>query len=122
MNNKKSRGNFGRVSLSRYHRVASDAVQGCFYRRSLCKAQQLSIEMQRGSSVQYFAPGGNQFVGDCMPWYHDGTFHLFYLLDEGHHQGLGGLGGHQWAHASTRDLVRWQHHPLALPLAEPWEG
>jgi beta-fructofuranosidase len=72
--------------------------------------------------VQYFAPGGDQFVGDCMPWYHDGTFHLFYLLDEGHHQGLGGLGGHQWAHASTRDLVRWQHHPLALPLAEPWEG
>jgi hypothetical protein len=72
--------------------------------------------------VQYFAPGGNQFVGDCMPFFHDGAFHLFYLLDEGHHRGLGGLGGHQWAHASTRDLVEWQHHPLALPIAEAWEG
>ena len=46
-----------------------------------------------------------------MPFFHDGVFHLYYLLDENHHQGLGGLGGHQWAHASTADLRHWEHHP-----------
>lgn len=73
-------------------------------------------------SMQYFKPAGEFFVGDCMPFYHDGVFHLYWLLDEKHHQALGGLGGHQWAHMSTTDLVTWQHHPLALGITEPWEG
>lgn len=72
--------------------------------------------------MQYFSPGQGRFVGDCMPFFHDGVFHLYYLLDQGHHQGRGGLGGHQWAHASTVDLRGWQHHPLALPVEEEWEG
>lgn len=57
-----------------------------------------------------------------MPFWHDGVFHLYYLLDENHHQGRGGLGGHQWAHATTRDLRNWMHHPLALAIDEEWEG
>lgn len=57
-----------------------------------------------------------------MPFSHDGVFHLFYLLDENHHQGNGGLGGHQWAHASSRDLLHWQHHPLALAIDTPEEA
>ncbi len=72
--------------------------------------------------MQYYRPPGSFFVGDCMPFYHEGVFHLYYLLDENHHQSKGGLGAHQWAHASTRDLVHWQHHPLALPITEEWEG
>ncbi len=56
-----------------------------------------------------------------MPFFHDGTFHLFYLLDENHHQGKNGLGGHQWAHASSTDLVHWSHHPLAIAIDEDWE-
>jgi len=71
---------------------------------------------------QYWRPGGNQFVGDCMPFWHDGVFHLYYLLDEEHHRARGGLGRHQWAHASTADLVHWEHHPLALPVEHDWEG
>ena len=72
--------------------------------------------------MQYFKPAGDFFLGDCMPFAHEGLFHLFYLLDESHHKGLGGLGGHQWAHASTTDLVHWAHHPLALPISADWEG
>ncbi len=72
--------------------------------------------------MQYFKPPGDHFAGDCMPFFHDGVFRLYYLLDEGHHQALGGLGGHQWAQASTGDLVNWEHHPLALPLDREWEG
>lgn len=71
--------------------------------------------------MQYWKPQGAFFVGDCIPFWHDGVYHLFYLLDENHHQGLGGMGGHQWAHVSTRDLRRWEHHPLALPLDLPFE-
>jgi hypothetical protein len=72
--------------------------------------------------MQYFKPEGDLFVGDCMPFFHEGTFRLFYLLDEGHHGALGGLGGHQWAQASSPDLVRWEHHPLAIPITEDYEG
>lgn len=72
--------------------------------------------------MQYFKPPGDFFVGDCMPFFHAGVFHLYYLLDEQHHQALQGLGGHQWAHASTTDLVNWQHHPLALPITAATEG
>jgi beta-fructofuranosidase len=70
----------------------------------------------------YYRPRENQFVGDCMPFYHNGIFHLFYLLDEHHHRARSGLGGHQWAHASTTDLRTWEHHPLAIPVEEEWEG
>ena len=68
--------------------------------------------------MNYWKPEGNFFAGDCMPFSENGTFHLYYLLDQGHHNHpiVGWLGGHQWAHASTRDLVHWTHHPLALPL------
>jgi len=54
--------------------------------------------------MQYFRPQAPYFVGDCMPFFHEGTFHLYYLQDENHHQAKGGLGGHQWAHASSPDL------------------
>jgi hypothetical protein len=72
--------------------------------------------------MQYFKPQGDFFVGDCMPFYHDGVFRLYYLIDEGHHQALGGLGGHQWAQASSRDLVHWTHYPLAIPITHEREG
>jgi hypothetical protein len=72
--------------------------------------------------MQYFKPDGGFFVGDCMPFCHAGTFRLFYLLDENHHGALGGLGGHQWAQASSRDLVHWEHHPLAIGITEDREG
>ena len=54
-----------------------------------------------------------------MPYWDGETFHLFYLLDRDHHAEQGGIGGHQWAHASTTDLVQWTHHPLALPVGLP---
>ena len=57
--------------------------------------------------MQYFKPAGDFFVGDCRPFWHDGVFHLYWLLDEQHHQTLGGLGrrSDRWddpAHTSTR--------------------
>jgi beta-fructofuranosidase len=74
-------------------------------------------------SLQYWKPlGYNTNVGDCMPFYHDGTFHLFYLFDRRHHGSKYGMGAHQWAHASSRDLVHWTHHPMAIPITDEFEA
>lgn len=70
--------------------------------------------------MQYWKPESDEeFAGDMMPFWDGNRFHLFYLLDRRHHAEQGGLGGHQWAHASTEDLVQWEHHPLALPVGAP---
>jgi hypothetical protein len=74
------------------------------------------------ASMQYWKPRGyNAWAGDCMPFYHDGTFHLFYLFDRRHHGSKWGQGAHQYAHASTKDLIHWEHHPLAVPIVRQWE-
>lgn len=69
-------------------------------------------------NVNYWKPAGNVFAGDCMPFYHKGVFHLYYLWDIGHHNHplFGSLGGHQWAHMTSKDLVNWEHHRIALDL------
>jgi len=75
--------------------------------------------------MRYFKPDDPKLsAGDCIPFAHDGVFHLYYLLDEGHHNHpiVGGFGGHQWAHASSRDLKAWTHHPLAIPCDYSCEG
>ncbi|MCX5685338.1 MAG: hypothetical protein NT049_16905, partial [Planctomycetota bacterium] len=73
-------------------------------------------------SMQYYKPPDPFNVGDTLPFFHDGVFHFYYLLDRGHHGAKGGLGAHQWAHASSTDLVRWQDHPLAVPITDEGEG
>jgi hypothetical protein len=72
---------------------------------------------------QYWRPRGfNAHVGDCMPFFHEGRFHLFYLFDRRHHASKWGLGAHQWAHVSTTDLRQWEHHPLAISITDEMEG
>ena len=73
-------------------------------------------------SMQYFRPHNQFNVGDTLPFFHDGTFHFYYLLDRGHHSAKGGQGAHQWAHTSSRDLVHWTGHPLAIPITHDQEG
>lgn len=47
------------------------------------------------TGMQYFKPHQeNLSVGDCMPFFHNSVFHLFYLLDEDHHCKNDGLVGH----------------------------
>ena len=66
--------------------------------------------------MQYYQPSDEHlFVGDPMPFFHDGVYHFYYLIDPDHHQANNRIGGAQVAHASTRDLVNWALHPLAIP-------
>lgn len=80
-----------------------------------------AVLISRG--LQYWRPEGhNTGVGDCMPFWHDGVFHLFYLFDRRRHKSKHGFGAHQWAHVSSPDLVHWADHEMAIPITEQWEG
>jgi beta-fructofuranosidase len=80
----------------------------------------LGPEPQR---IQYSRPRGfNTHAGDAMPFYHNGTFHLFFLFDRRQHHSKWRLGAHQWAHISSTDLIHWKHYPLALSIEHEWEG
>lgn len=60
---------------------------------------------RRINSLQYFNPiGSNLFVGDAIPYFYNDTYYLFWLLDSAHHSSRYGLGGHQWAVSTTKDL------------------
>ena len=92
---------------------------------SLSKAQ-LSVRydpsIQPTTSMQYFKPvGNNLFVGDCIPFYHNGTYYLYWLIDSAHHHALNGLGGHQWVLSTTKDLKTWTNYPIVLGIDEEWE-
>lgn len=77
--------------------------------------------IQQKIDMQYFKPSGDLFVGDCIPFFHEGTFYLYWLLDSAHHAALNGLGGHQWALSTTIDLKNWKHYPIVLGIDEEWE-
>ena len=73
-------------------------------------------------NAEGWRPGGGVYVGDCMPYSHDGRYHVLYLKDRHRHQSKFGRGAHQWEHISTGDFVTWQIHPMAVPITEAWEG
>lgn len=76
---------------------------------------------QPTNTMAYFKPAGNLFVGDCIPFYHKGTFYLYWLIDSGHHSALNGLGGHQWVLSTSKDLKTWKQYPVVLGIDEEWE-
>lgn len=86
---------------------------------------QLSVRydptIQSTGNIDYFKPKGNLFVGDCIPFFHDGKYYLYWLLDSAHHKALGGLGGHQWALSVSSDLKTWKQYPVVLGIDEAWE-
>ena len=57
-----------------------------------------------------------------MPFSDGDTFHLFYLKDRHQHKAKWGKGAHQFAHISTRDMVHWKQHPVAVEITHQWEG
>ncbi len=78
--------------------------------------------LQSTESMQYFSPKGDHlYVGDAIPFYHDSTYYLYWLIDSAHHSALDGLGGHQWVVSTTKDLKTWEHHPIAIGINEEWE-
>lgn len=59
----------------------------------------------------HFTPERNWMNDPNGMVFADGVFHLFYQYNP-----QGDKWGHMsWGHATSRDLVRWEHQPLALP-------
>ncbi|MDO4582675.1 MAG: LamG-like jellyroll fold domain-containing protein [Planctomycetia bacterium] len=75
-----------------------------------------------GENLQYWRPPNEYGVGDCMPFTHDGVFHLVYLLDKKRHGAKNGFGAHQWIQATSRDLIHWEHQPFVVPITRQNEG
>lgn len=109
-----------------WHRPLADAeIVAISGGEAVAKARELAILGPLATQMQYYrARGHNSKAGDCFPIYHDGTYHLFYLIlrRNMHSKWDGGHGGLEVHHASTRDLVRWEHHPVSVPITEPWEA
>lgn len=77
--------------------------------------------IQSTTSMQYFKPKGDLFVGDCIPFSKDGVYYYYWLLDSAHHRSLNGLGGHQWVLSTSSDLRNWKQYPIVLGIDEEWE-
>lgn len=74
------------------------------------------------TNAEGWKPEENVFVGDCMPYTHDGVYHVLYLKDRHHHKSKWRKGAHQWSHISTKDFVTWEIHPMAIEVDDPKEG
>lgn len=73
-------------------------------------------------NAEGWKPEEKIFVGDCMPYCHNGIYHVLYLKDRHHHHSKWGLGAHQWSHISTNDFVNWNIHPMAVEIDDSNEG
>lgn len=87
------------------------------------QAKEMTMEYGTVDNAQYWAPElGKNNVGDCMPFADGNVYHLFYLKDRRQHKSKWGKGAHQFAHISTRDMVHWEEHPVAVEITHQWEG
>ena len=75
-------------------------------------SQTVTEQMTTGASL-HFRPSEGIFA-DAIPFFWKGTYHVFYLR-------AGVAGGTPWGHISSKDLVHWQEHPMALALGAPDE-
>lgn len=72
--------------------------------------------------ADFYTPHGfNTSVGDVMTFFHDGVYHLIYLIDRRHHGSRGGKGAHYLAHLTTRDLITWEEQEPIAEIERPYE-
>ena len=80
------------------------------------------IPLRTVRTAQGFRPAPGVNVGDCMPMADGDTLRIYYLYDRRHHGAKWGLGAHQWAQLTTRDLRTWTMQPMAVGIRDASEG
>ena len=67
--------------------------------------------------MRYFYVPESGVVGDCIPYWHGGEYHVFYLRD------FRGVGGHPpgvpWYHLTTTDFIHFRDHGEVVPTRGP---
>lgn len=53
------------------------------------------------------------WLGDVIPFFADGTFHVFYIFDD--RDARGSWQGLDWAHVTTTDFMTFDELPVAIP-------
>ncbi|OQP59449.1 glycosyl hydrolase family 32 [Niastella vici] len=85
-------------------------VSCCF----LCRAQGQALTKQYYNEPHrlqiHFTPKEHWMNDPNGMVYYNGVYHLFYQ----HHPGSTVFGPIHWGHATSRDLIHWQHQPIAL--------
>src|SRR5688572_24253727 len=76
---------------------------------SVAKAAE-RVKDDKNRPAYHFQPTGNWMNDPNGPIFHNGYYHMFYQ-----HNPYGDGWGHMhWGHARSRDLVKWEHLPIAL--------
>jgi sucrose-6-phosphate hydrolase SacC (GH32 family) len=76
-----------------------------------CLAQNPAVYQERYRPQFHFSPAQNWMNDPNGLIYFQGEYHLFYQ-----HNPFGDEWGHMsWGHAVSKDLVSWEHLPIALP-------
>ena len=63
--------------------------------------------------VYHFRPPAQWMNDICGAIHHKGMYHIFYQLNP-FGADMWGVRGSCWGHARSRDLVRWEHLPVAI--------
>lgn len=94
------------------------------HRESVLKAMKALTELQANVDkdphrlgFHFMAPAA--WINDPNGMIHfEGEYHLFYQI----HPYSADNGLKHWGHAKSKDLVRWEHLPIALAPSEPFEA
>ena len=100
-----------RISTKLYFTIStlsSLVISGCNFSENKSNTQLMNTEQYRPG--YHFTPIENWMNDPNGMVYYDGEYHLFYQYNP-----FGNTWGHMsWGHAVSRDLIEWEHLPLAL--------